>query len=49
MTIDDIPPKLRQPGFIVFNGQETHVKLTEKQGDDLAFMTELDKDKGKSA
>lgn len=43
MTIDDIPPRLRQEGLIIFNGQTTHVKLTEKQGDELAFMVLDDK------
>lgn len=41
MTLEDIPAKLRQPGLIVYNGQEIHVKLTEKQGDDLAFLLDV--------
>lgn len=41
-TINDIPPRLRQPGLILNNGQIIHVKLTEKQGDALAFLLDLE-------
>jgi hypothetical protein len=41
LTLNDIPKILRQPGLIVYNGQKTHVVLTERQCDALAFMVDL--------
>lgn len=42
MTLEDIPERLRKPGLIVNNGQKVVVTLSEQQGDDLAFLLDID-------